>query len=89
MALEGITDNALGWLVGFNSGCAHLIGVITILRATDLYAGPGGKKGKNLNQWGKMGCKPHNVHVVGCIITPAFANAHRAYMESCSMFVIV
>ena len=50
----------------FNSG------VISIVQATGVVAGP---TGSSDSQWAKCGTSPQNAVVIGCIITPAFATA--------------
>ena len=50
--------------------CSHAL--ISILRVMDCRSGPHSQRD---SQWGKCGTRPDNAVCVGCIITPAFAEA--------------
>ena len=57
--------------------CSH--GVISILRAVDVRAGP---RGGGDAQWAKSGTRPDNAACDGCIITEAFAEAVWSCLQS-------
>ena len=64
--------------------CSHAL--ISILRVTDCRPGPHDKRD---SQWAKSGTSPENAVSVGCIITPAFAEAvcsclHTSSFSECS-----
>ena len=59
--------------------CSH--GVISIVRAVGVHAGPTGRSDV---QWAKSGTRPDNAACVGCIITQAFAEAVFTGLQSAS-----